>query len=332
MPHAAASNWPKATVLAVVLAAVVGVVLLAVAWPAVTAEPRDLPVAIAGPSAAVGAVGDAVTAQSEGAIALVEVDDLDAAVALIEERGAYGAILLGPAPEVLTASAASPVVAQLLGGVAGRLQEALGAQAPAGAPVPSVTVTDVVPLADADPRGAGLGAAVFPILLGGILGGAVVALAIGSVVRRLVAIAMFAVLAALAVTAVLQSWWGVLQGSFLANAGLVALALLAVSLPVIGLHALLGRGGIGLAAVVFVLFANPLAGAALPPEFVPAPWGAVGQWFPPGAAATLLRDASYFPAAPAALQWTVLAAWAAAGLVLALAGGRRTAPAPDAAG
>ena len=69
-----------------------------------------------------------------------------------------------------------------------------------------------------------------------------------------------------------------------------------------------------------MLFAVPLASAATPVEFLPTPWGAVGQWFPPGAAATLLRDLSYFPAADSVFPWLVLAGWAVAGVLLALAG------------
>jgi hypothetical protein len=69
----------------------------------------------------------------------------------------------------------------------------------------------------------------------------------------------------------------------------------------------------------------------MPPEFLPTPWGAVGQWFPPGAGATLLRDLSYFPAADLAFCWLVLAAWAVGGLLLAALGHFRGAPARPAA-
>ena len=72
--------------------------------------------------------------------------------------------------------------------------------------------------------------------------------------------------------------------------------------------------------MTFILFAVPLASAATPVEFLPEPWGAVGQWFPPGAGATLLRDLSYFPGADASFPWLVLGVWAIAGLVLALVG------------
>jgi len=74
-----------------------------------------------------------------------------------------------------------------------------------------------------------------------------------------------------------------------------------------------------------LLFANPISAAAIPKEFIAEPWGEVGQWFPPGAAATLVRDLSYFPAADTTFPWLVLGAWAVGGLLLSVVGHFRTA-------
>src|SRR5688500_878526 len=84
--------------LAAALAAIVAVIVLAFSWPAVTAEARDLPIAVAGPAPAVSAAEDAVDEQAPGAIAFEEVDDRDAAVEAIETREVYGAIVLGQEP------------------------------------------------------------------------------------------------------------------------------------------------------------------------------------------------------------------------------------------
>ncbi|MFE5671227.1 hypothetical protein ACFQ58_06390 [Agromyces sp. NPDC056523] len=352
-----------------VLALVVGIIVLAFAWPAVTAEPKDLPVAVAGPDASVEQVESRVADQAEGAIALERVDDRDAAVAAIEQREAYGAIILGDAPtdapEVLVASAASPAVAQMLRGMAAELQQGItdqmreqlptqlqsvleeavrtavqaalaqaSGQAPATPPaapsvpeLPSVTVTvtDVVPLADTDPRGTGLTAAMFPIVLGGMLGGIVISLTIIGALRRIVAVLVYAVAAGLVLAGILQGWFGALQGEFWLNSAAIALALTAIAAPIIGFAALIGRAGIAVGVVTFMLVANPISAAAIPVEFLPVPWGAVGQWFPPGAAATLLRDLSYFPDADMTFPWLVLAAWALGGILLALLGHFRTA-------
>jgi hypothetical protein len=305
------------------LVAALALIVLAFSWPSVTADPRDLPVAIAGDAEAVAAVIEAVDAAQPGAIAFTEVDGRAAAVAAIEAREVYGAILLGETPEVLTASAASPVVAQLLTGVAGTLREGLQARmdalaAASGQPAPVVTVpiTDVVPLSEGDPRGSGFAAAIFPLLIGGIIGGVGMSLAVRGAGRRLAAVLGFAAIGALTLAGILQGWFGSLQGPFWGNVAAIGLGLLAIAAPIVGLSSVLGRAGIAVGAVIVMLVGNPIAGAAMPREFLPAPWGAVGQWLPPGAIATLLRDVSYFPAADATFPWLVLAGWAAVGLAL----------------
>jgi hypothetical protein len=254
-------------------------------------------------------------------------DDRDAAVAAIETREVYGAVILSEEPEVLTASAGSPVVAQLLTGLAQQIQAqanaAAAAQAEAaGVPAPNitVTVTDVVPLADTDPRGAGLIAAIFPLVLGGMLGGIAITVALVGVWRRVIALAIYVVIAGFGVAAIMQGWFGVLQGDYLVNALAFVLAFAAIGAPIIGFAALVGTPGIALGPVVFLLFANPISSAGAPIEFLPEPWGAIGQWFPPGAAATLIRELSYFPEADKLFPWLVLAGWAAGGLLLATLG------------
>src|SRR4029077_828564 len=77
---------------------------------------------------------------------------------------------------------------------------------------------------------------------------------------------------------------------------------------------------IAIGPVLFLLIANPLAAAAQPWQMLPAPFGAIGQWRPPGAAAALLRDESYFPRADTAQLWLALASWAVLGLVLSVVG------------
>lgn len=306
------------------LAAAVTLILLAFSWPAVTSAPQNLPVAISGETAQVDQVRAALDENAPGMLDLVEVDNADEARARIEDRTVYGAILLTSPPEVLTASAASPVAAQMLTGLAGRLQEmANQAAAAQGIELPEpivVSVTDVVPLADTDPRGTGLASATFPLVLGGILGGIGISLMVVGVWRRIGALLGYVVVSGAVIAGILQGWFGVLQGEFLLNSAAVALALLAIAAPLVGLHTVFGREGIGIGVILFMLIANPIASAAAPPQFLPEPWGAVGQWFPPGAAATLLRDLSYFPAADTWFPVAVLTCWAVGGLLLTLAG------------
>lgn len=319
--------WSRVIAIPIVLATVVSVIVLAFLWPALTSEVHNLPLAAAGPSPQVDQLVAGIEDNAGGAFAITTVADRDAAVAAIEQREVYGAIVLGRQPEVLTSSAASPLAAQALSGVAARLQgtlqQAAAAQAAAAGVAPptiTVAVTDVVPLADTDPRGVGLASSVLPLVIGGLLGGVLISIGLAGRSRRVVALALYAVVTGFAVAGILQGWLGVVHGSYPANAGAIALAIFAIGATMVGLATLIGRPGLALGAVTFMLFAVPLASAAAPVEFLPTPWGGVGQFFPPGAGATLLRDLSYFPAANAVFPWLVLVAWAVGGVLLALVG------------
>ena len=79
--------------------------------------------------------------------------------------------------------------------------------------------------------------------------------------------------------------------------------MLATAAVVVGFNSLIGTPGIAVGAVVSLLIGNPISGAAIPAQFIAGPWGAVGQWFVPGAASTLVRSLSYFPDADTAPQW-----------------------------
>ncbi|GAA1838108.1 hypothetical protein [Agromyces salentinus] len=330
----------RVAVIAVALVALLGVIVLAFSWPTVTAEPKDLPVAIAGPQDAVDAASQAIDQKADGAIELTTVDDRSAAVDAIEHREVYGAVILGAEPEVLVASGGSTVVAQLLTGIAGNLEEGLNAQvqaaaAAAGAQAPpavEVVVTDVVPLAESDPRGTGIATSIFPLVLGGMIGGIAISFLVIGALRRVFAVVVYGAVGGLVLSAVLGGWFGALQGGYWVDAAALGLALMAIAAPITGFVALIGRAGIAFGPLVMLLFANPLSSANAPKEFLVAPWGEVGQWFPPGAAATLLRDLSYFPSADATFPWLVLGAWTIGGLLLSVVGHFRTAGAaePDA--
>lgn len=339
-PPAGTTPWPRTLGLALGLVTLVSTLVLAFLWPSVTADPRNLPVAVAGPVEQVAQVEAGLDASAPGLLDVTAVADRGEAVALVEAREVYGAIVLGPAPEILTASAASPAVAQLLGEQATTLQAQVDAAAAAhGAPAgsaPTVVVTDLVPLSPDDARGTTLAAATFPLVLGGLVGGVAIALAVRGTGRRLAGLGAYAVVGGLVIATILHGLGG-LHGAFLADSAAVALTLLGISGTIVGAAAILGRPGIAVGPVVFLLFANPISAAAMPVEMLLSPWGAVGQWFPPGASASLLRSLSYFPDADTTFSWLVLAGWAALGLGLVLAGSTRarasrTPEASDAAG
>src|SRR5579875_628686 len=135
--------------------------------------------------------------------------------------------------------------------------------APAATSIPTVRITDVVPLSSDDPLGAGLSSASFPIVLGGMLGGVFISLLVAGAERRLVALLVYGVAAGAVVVLVLQTWLHVLQGDWLTNAAAFGLAMLATSALVVGCNALLGTPGIAIGAVISILIGNPISGAAV---------------------------------------------------------------------
>ncbi|GGF21501.1 ABC transporter permease [Subtercola lobariae] len=331
-PH---TRWGRAIGIALGAAVVVALIVVAFVWPTITSSVKDIPIAIVGTSEQVTAVTDSLNKQAEGAFAVTAVGDRQDAVDLINTRTVYGAIVLGQSPEILTASANGAAVSQILDQLAAPIQaqanaaaqaavtQAIAAgQAPAGTTAPAITVavTDVVPLASTDARGVGLTAAAFPLVLGGILGGVLVSLLITGVWRRLTSVIVYAVVTGVGVTLIMQPWFGILQGSFALNAAAITLAMAATASFVVGANALLGRGGIAVGSVLTMLIGNPLSSATQPLQFDVAPWGAVGQWFVPGASSTLIRDLSYFPDASTIFPWLVLAGWTALGIVAMFVG------------
>jgi hypothetical protein len=289
---------PIAAILAVPVA--VAVILTLFAWPAARLEPRDLPVGVAGTPAAADAVEQRLERQA-GAFDVRRYSDERAARKAIEDREVYGAFVATPAgPKVLTASAASPTVAQLLGRAA--------SERGAAEPVP---VQDV---ASAPPAGAGLAASVLPLVLAGILTGGV-AVALGSGFgRRAAVVTVGSVLSGLAATAIVQSWLGVVEGEWAANAAALSLTVMAIAAVVAGFEALLGKAGLGLAALTMILIGNPFSGVGTAPELLPQPVGGLGQLLPPGAGGNLLRSTGFFDGAGAGGYVAVLVAWVLIGL------------------
>jgi hypothetical protein len=312
-----------------VVPAIVALALWAFAWPAARTAPNDLPVGVAGPPAAAEPVAEQLR-QRDGAFDVHTYADEASAREAVADREVYGAIVVsggGAAPGLLTASAAGPVVA-------GLLEEMAAGMAPDGE---RVAVTDVVPTPEADPRGAVFNSSVLPLALAGIATGAVVTVTGMVALHRRLALAGIvgaAVMVGLAGTWIGHSWLEVLNGNWWAEAGVLALTVVACAATVAGFSAFLGSPGIGVGALVVMLMGNPWSGATSAPEMLPDPVGVIGQWLPLGAGATLLRSVAFFDGAAAGQPLLVLGLWTLLGVAaIAVGRGRRAARrAADAAG
>ncbi|MFD4744390.1 ABC transporter permease [Streptomyces rubiginosohelvolus] len=307
----------RAVAVILLIPLMVTLALWAFAWPAARIAPRDLPVGLAGAAPAAEQLEQRFE-QRDGAFEVHRYADEAAARAAIEDRVVYGAVVATPqGPHLLTASAASPVVSQLL-------REAVTASAPEGT---QVEVTDVVAAPVGDPRGSALGASVLPLALAGMAAGAVVTLMGLRGARGALTLLAASALVGVAATAVAHSWLGVITGDWWTEAGVLALTVLAIGSAVAGLGALFGQRGIGLGALLMVLLGNSFSGVTSAPQLLPEPVGAIGQWLPPGAGGSLLRSVAFFDGSAAGGPVLTLALWSALGLAAVLLARRTPKPA-----
>lgn len=299
------SSWSRSGAAALAAAAVLAVIVLAFLWPSVTSTPHAIPVAVVGDSSA-------LPPELSARFDFDTVAGRDSAIDAIESREAYGAIVLGAEPEVLAASADGPAVRQMLDAVAVQLK---------------APVVDIVPLSVADSGGTALSAMAFPLVIGGIVGGAVISMLVRGTARRLVATIAYGLAAGVVVVLITHTWFGIVEGSAVALTPAVGATVLSISALIVGLTSVIGPAGIAAGAVLMMFIGNQISGSTVPWQFLPEPWGAVGQYFPPGAGATLVRNLSYFPEASNVQPWSVLIAWSAAGVALMAVGHRKRAAA-----
>lgn len=299
----------------VALAAVAALLIGSMALPNAKSGPNGVPVGVAGEEAIVGQISTLMTEfgnqfGGEGTFQIEQYTSRDELREATENREVYGGLFVDDtSAEMLVATAGGIEVSNALQAVASALQQQAQAQ---------VTVTDVVAQPQDDLQGRGLGAAELPLAIAAALP------AFGLIVlyrRRPLAQIGGAVLAAgatgLAIAAVLTYGSGsTADGNFaLLVAGLAA-GTLAMTLILLGVHALTGRIGLGIAAAILVLFGAPLSGLSSVPEWLPDPWGTLGQMLPTGATATALRSMAFFDGAGSRAALLVMLMWSVVGLLL----------------
>ena len=335
-PFSGHPAWREVAVAAVLLPVVITLAVLAFAWPTARIAPRDLPVGIVGTGAAAQHAVDGLVHAKPGAFDFRFYSDQQAARSAIEDRDVYGAFVVSSADiTVLEASAAGPSVAQLLGDVGKQLADRASQQGGAGAEPSAkldVRAVDVVPVSAEDPKGAVFSSAVLPLTICAVLIGATVAMARG--IRR----SWHRVLTLLAACAVggfgaylvAQGFLGALPHAHVTTWAVLSLVMISISATAAALIRLLGPAGLGVSAALMVFVGNPFSGVTSAPEMLPKGVDYVGQWLPPGAGASLLRDTAYFGGNSGTGHLAVLILWSVCGLTALLFGRRVTGGAPGA--
>lgn len=278
--------------------------------------PRQLPVAVVGTPRETAALQSRLS--STGAFAVRQEPTAAAAEDAIRRQEVYGALL--PAshpPTLLVASAASPLVAQVLTKAFTATAQRSGTQ---------LAITDVAPLPADDPRGAVGPYLVLGLLIGGYVGAMVIGRLIGMrspSVRhlglRLTVLACYALVAGAAGILLLGPVLGVLHGSTLAIFATGALVAFAVGCFTSALQTLLGLVGTLLSVITLVLIGNPAAGGGQIPSAMMSPaWGWLAHVLPNPAGMTAIRGIEFFAGHGTGQAFTVLSVYAAAGIVAML--------------
>jgi hypothetical protein len=310
--------WRQLLIASLVVPVVITLAVMAFTWPAARTAPRDVPVGVVSGGPAGEQVAQGLGRREPGAFDLHLYPDDAAARRAIDDRDVYGAFEVAPGSiTVLTATAASPAVAQLLTTVA---------QAMAG-PSAHVATVDVVPSSRDDARSTVFSSMMSPLVLGGEILAVVLAVLIGfrPALRQLVAVGLVSAVTAGGIYLVVQGYLGALPGDRLADWGALALTLFALSATTAGLATLIGPAGVAVGAALMVFVGNPFAAITSAPELLPRAVARLGQLMPPGAGSNLLRSTAYFGGHGAAIHVVVLAAWSVFGIVAIIEGHRRAA-------
>jgi hypothetical protein len=310
--------WRQLLIVSVIVPVVITLAVMAFAWPAARIQPRDLPVGVVGTSVATERVVQGLDRGQPGGFDLHLYADDAAARSAIEHRDVYGAFEVTPGGfTVLTATAASPSVAQLLTTVAQKTARQVQAT--------SFTAVDVVPSSPDDPRLATFTSMMTPLVLGGEILAVIIAVLIGfrPALRQLLSLGIVSAVTGLGVFLVAQTYLGALPGDHLATLGSLALTLFALSATTAGLATLVGPAGVTVGAAVMVFVGNPFSGITSAPELLPKAVARLGQLMPPGAGSNLLRSTAYFDGNGAAIHVVVLAAWSVFGIIAIVEGHRR---------
>jgi len=319
----APSPFVRVVGLSLLVPLVVSLLLTVFAWPAVNTAPNKLPIGLVTSATMTQRLPKLLEGIRPGAFDLKAFASEQDVRQAILEREVYGAILLEPTKpadfKILTASAGSPGVAQLIGVIGGQIGTLLSASG-FTAPI----LEDVVPAASDDPRQAALVGSALPLVISGIVSGLLLTMRLQTASERIVAILLVALFTGFAMTSIVQFGFKTLEGSYLTNSLIASLAVAAVVSFEVGLGSSFGTPGLGLAAFTMMLVANPFSALSSAPEMLPGIWGPIGQLLPLGAFGHLLRSVAFFDGHGASQPFWVLLGWVIFGLTLVLFGSRQS--------
>ena len=286
-------------------------------------EPNDVDLGVVGPAEATAPVERAIEGVAPGKFDITTYATREEAGEAIQDREITAAFEPAPGKFHLYVAGAGGAMAKN-----NMVQLGDGLAAHSGS---ELVVEDLVPLPEEDRAGLSPFLLVVSILIPSLVMGVLISLvASGATPRaKLVAALGGGALLGGGNTLVANGLFGAFSGHYWELAGVATLASWAITLPMIALHRLLGAPGVGITALLFMVFGVPATGAAIGPEFIPDAFQAFTLAFPAGEAIPAVRNIAYFGGADTGLNLLLLSTWACVG-ALVLAVRRRNQPSvPD---
>ncbi|QEU93349.1 hypothetical protein [Streptomyces kanamyceticus] len=301
------SPFLPATVLVFILAAAAGLFAGSYTYSMANPTPHRIPTAVVG--AQDSARGKTFLDGMEKALnASLEVRGYDSVAAArqgVDEQEVFAIVDAGPDGRVTfdVSGASGASVAQVLAETAPKVGAEVG--------VP-VTVKDVKPLQEGDPRGL----AIFYISLAAVIIGFVGAIQLSVHARglnpaeRIGFTALYALLGAFVIAAVVDWWLGAVDLPFVESWLILALTMFTSGMVFTMFNTLFGRWAMIPTWGLMVLLGNPSSGGAVSWPLLPSVLGHIGRWLPPGASVNAQHTAVYFGGHQHAFPFLVLAGWA----------------------
>ncbi|MGW6531993.1 ABC transporter permease [Streptomyces venezuelae] len=305
------SPFLPAIVLVFILAAAAGLFAGSYTFSMAKPTPHHIPTAVVdttdkGDSARGKAFLDGMEKALNASLEVHRYDNREAARLDVEEQKVFAIldVARGGGKVTLDVSGASGAsVAQVLAETAPKVGEKVG--------VP-VTVKDIKPLQEGDPRGL----AIFYISLAAVIIGFVGAIQLSVHARglnpaeRIGFTILYALLGAFVISAVVDWWLGALDLPFVESWLILALTMFASGMVFTMFNTLFGRWAMIPTWGLMVLLGNPSSGGAVSWPLLPSVLGHIGQWLPPGASVNAQHTAVYFGGHQHAFPFLVLGAWA----------------------
>ncbi|TQJ56904.1 MULTISPECIES: ABC transporter permease [Streptomyces] len=224
------------------------------------------------------------------------------------------------------------VALQLVPAAGASVARVLQQQAPAAARAAGVSlhITALRPLQAGDPQGLAIFYVTLAAVVLGFIGAAQLSAHAGQLRlhERVLAIACYSALGALAICAVVDWMLHVLDLPVVESWAILAFTMLTCGLVFTAFHVLVGRWAILPTWLLLVMVGNPSSGGAVSSTLLPEPTRSLGRWLPPGASVSAQHTAIYFNDHQYVTPFLTLAVWCTAAVTTAWVWRRRRCPAP----